>query len=283
MTGTGELATFHHRTDSCRPLRLGNCYHPKPCNRERKYQEPDLTLRFVNGLYFYFILTNECVVMLRWKVAAWLHLNSPRLAPQLLASSSKYTHHHSFLFYPFIWLLLIDKDGVVLGADTRATEGPIVADKNCEKIHYIAPNMYCCGAGTAADTEMTTMLISSQVMLHRLSSGRECRLVTALTMLKQMLFKFFWTHDHILSLQVSRSYWSSAGIGWCWSCWFPSLHHLPTRKHGQTSICDHGFGIFGGNGSFWIKVATEYGGEFIGLKHFVFPLQTMPSFASWVC
>ena len=28
--------------------------------------------------------------------------------------------------------------GVVLGADTRATEGDTVADKNCEKIHYIA-------------------------------------------------------------------------------------------------------------------------------------------------
>lgn len=48
------------------------------------------------------------------------------------------------------------KDGIVLGADTRATNGPIVADKNCEKIHYIAPNIYCCGAGTSADTENTT-------------------------------------------------------------------------------------------------------------------------------
>lgn len=37
---------------------------------------------------------------------------------------------------------LIFNDGVVLGADTRATEGPIVADKNCEKIHYLAPNMF---------------------------------------------------------------------------------------------------------------------------------------------
>ena len=26
------------------------------------------------------------------------------------------------------------KDGIILGADTRATEGPIVADKNCEKV-----------------------------------------------------------------------------------------------------------------------------------------------------
>jgi 20S proteasome subunit beta 2 len=48
------------------------------------------------------------------------------------------------------------QDGVVLGADTRATEGDIVCDKNCEKIHYIAPNIWCCGAGTAADTENVT-------------------------------------------------------------------------------------------------------------------------------
>ncbi|RCI03186.1 proteasome core particle subunit beta 2, partial [Rhizopus stolonifer] len=85
---------------------------------------------------------------------------------------------------------LIYKDGICLGADTRATEGPIVADKNCEKIHYIAPNIYCCGAGTAADTEFTTNLISSQIELHSLSTGRKPRVVTAMTLLKQMLYKY---------------------------------------------------------------------------------------------
>ena len=50
----------------------------------------------------------------------------------------------------------VSQDGVVLGADTRSTAGTTVADKNCEKIHYIAPNIYCCGAGTAADTENVT-------------------------------------------------------------------------------------------------------------------------------
>lgn len=53
-------------------------------------------------------------------------------------------------------IFIFIQDGVILGADTRATEGPIVADKNCEKIHYMAPNIYCCGAGTAADTEAVT-------------------------------------------------------------------------------------------------------------------------------
>lgn len=82
------------------------------------------------------------------------------------------------------------KDGIVLGADTRATEGDIVADKNCEKIHYIAPHIRCCGAGTAADTEFTTALISSNIELHELSTGRKARVVTAMTMLKQMLFRY---------------------------------------------------------------------------------------------
>lgn len=77
----------------------------------------------------------------------------------------------------------------MLGADTRATEGPIVADKNCEKIHYLAPNIYCCGAGTAADTEMTTLKICSQLELHSLNTGRPARISTALTQLKQMLFQ----------------------------------------------------------------------------------------------
>ena len=39
------------------------------------------------------------------------------------------------------------KDGVILGAYTRATEGPIVAEKNTDKIHYISKRIYCCGAG----------------------------------------------------------------------------------------------------------------------------------------
>ena len=99
------------------------------------------------------------------------------------------------------------KDGIVLGADTRATEGPIVADKNCEKvliyhsfhifcilaffikIHYITESIRCCGAGTAADTEFTTALISSNMELHALQTGRKPCVITAMMMLKQMLFR----------------------------------------------------------------------------------------------
>merc|ERR1711970_1166952 len=49
------------------------------------------------------------------------------------------------------------KDGVVLGADTRAT-----------------------GDTTAADTEQTTGMVESQLELHRMSTGRQSRVATAL-------------------------------------------------------------------------------------------------------
>ncbi|ANB12423.1 proteasome core particle subunit beta 2 [Sugiyamaella lignohabitans] len=80
--------------------------------------------------------------------------------------------------------------GVVIAADTRATAGDIVADKNCEKLHRISPNIWCAGAGTAADTEMVTQLESSNVELHALSTGRQPRVVAVLTHLKQHLFKY---------------------------------------------------------------------------------------------
>ena len=54
-------------------------------------------------------------------------------------------------------------DGIVLAADTRATGGSIVVEKNCEKIHYIAPNIYACGAGTAADTQFVNLFMSSNL------------------------------------------------------------------------------------------------------------------------
>jgi len=82
------------------------------------------------------------------------------------------------------------KDAVVLAADTRATEGPMVADKNCEKLHFIANNIYCAGAGTAADLEHTTQLMESQMELLRLATGTQPRVCTVVRRLSTMLFKY---------------------------------------------------------------------------------------------
>lgn len=85
---------------------------------------------------------------------------------------------------------IVYKDGVILGADTRATSGNIVADKNCEKLHYISKKIYTAGAGTAADCDHVTKMVESQLALHELNTGRQPRVATVVRILKQHLYRY---------------------------------------------------------------------------------------------
>lgn len=62
------------------------------------------------------------------------------------------------------------KDGVVLGADTRSTGGATVMDKNKHKVHHIASNIYCCGAGTSADCDHLTRSVKHKLELMRIDN-----------------------------------------------------------------------------------------------------------------
>lgn len=70
---------------------------------------------------------------------------------------------------------VIFNGGVVLGADTRATQGSVIADKNCSKLHKIHNNIFAAGAGTSADLDHTTHWLSAQVELHRLNTRSKVR------------------------------------------------------------------------------------------------------------
>lgn len=48
----------------------------------------------------------------------------------------------------------------------------------------------CCGAGTAADTQKTTDLLSSNLSIFSLNSGRNPRIVMAVNILQDMLYRF---------------------------------------------------------------------------------------------
>ena len=81
------------------------------------------------------------------------------------------------------------KDGVVLAADTRATVSYVV-DKKCNKIHYIAPNVRVCGAGTAADCEHVTRKLRAQMDLMRRNTGRETLVSTVVCRAQNELFRY---------------------------------------------------------------------------------------------
>ncbi|AJT72078.1 Pup1p [Saccharomyces cerevisiae YJM195] len=130
-------------------------------------------------------------------------------------------------------------NGVVIAADTRSTQGPIVADKNCAKLHRISPKIWCAGAGTAADTEAVTQLIGSNIELHSLYTSRESRVVSALQMLKQHLFKY---QGHI------GAYLIVAGVD-------PTGSHLfSIHAHGSTDV---GYYLSLGSGSLAAMAVLE--------------------------
>lgn len=47
----------------------------------------------------------------------------------------------------------------------------------------------CCGAGTAADTEKTTDMLSSNLTIFSLNSGRKPRVIMAVNILQDMLYR----------------------------------------------------------------------------------------------
>ncbi|KAK6039225.1 putative multicatalytic endopeptidase [Cooperia oncophora] len=77
-----------------------------------------------------------------------------------------------------------------MGADSRATAGNIIADKHCEKVHYLTDSIYACGAGTAADLDQVCKMLSGTLRLMELNTGRKARVITALRHAKQHLFNY---------------------------------------------------------------------------------------------
>eukprot|EP00697_Spironema_sp_BW2_P015404 gnl/Spiro4/6231_TR3206_c0_g1_i1.p2 gnl/Spiro4/6231_TR3206_c0_g1~~gnl/Spiro4/6231_TR3206_c0_g1_i1.p2 ORF type:complete len:291 (+),score=100.52 gnl/Spiro4/6231_TR3206_c0_g1_i1:46-873(+) len=178
------------------------------------------------------------------------------------------------------------KDGVCLGADTRATEDTTVCDKNCEKIHFIAPNIYCCGAGTAADTEQTTALISSQLLLQRYATGRQSLVVTAMTKLKRMLFRYQghisaalilggvdYTGPHLYTVYphgstdklpyVTMGSGSLAAMSVFEAKWKPDMTRDEAVQLVRDAICAGIFNDLGSGGNVDICVLTSKGKEYL--------------------
>ncbi|KAI6208745.1 Proteasome subunit beta [Aphelenchoides besseyi] len=85
---------------------------------------------------------------------------------------------------------VVAKDGVVMGADSRSTGGNVVQDKFCKKVAKLTDSIYSCGAGTAADIHQVSKMLSANLRLKELNTGKKARVVTAVKMAKQHLFQY---------------------------------------------------------------------------------------------
>lgn len=106
------------------------------------------------------------------------------LKPKLKSDSSKYTKTGTTI------CAVMHKDGVVFGADTRATGGSIVMDLECMKLHSLADNIVAAGAGTAADLFATINMISAELQMQKMNTGQENRICHVEQRLHDYLFRY---------------------------------------------------------------------------------------------
>jgi len=65
---------------------------------------------------------------------------------------------------------IVCKDGIVLGSDTRATAGNMIANKRTRKIHKISDDMAVTWAGTVSDLQLINKLIRAELKLKSLQT-----------------------------------------------------------------------------------------------------------------
>nr|CAB3265226.1 proteasome subunit beta type-6-like [Phallusia mammillata] len=61
--------------------------------------------------------------------------------------------------------------GVVIGADSRTTSGPYIANRVTDKLTRIHERIYCCRSGSAADTQAIADAVAANVELDSIMMG----------------------------------------------------------------------------------------------------------------
>lgn len=79
---------------------------------------------------------------------------------------------------------------LVLAADTRSTSGPFVIEKHALKLHKISDDIYCAGAGTAADIDRVTDYCSSMVKIFENKYRKKAPVKYALSIISKHLFNY---------------------------------------------------------------------------------------------
>ena len=79
-------------------------------------------------------------------------------------------------------------DGVVLGADKRATAGHLIADKRAKKIYEISDNMAITTAGGVSDNQLITKLIKAEIKLKNVRTGKPTTVKESANLLASIVY-----------------------------------------------------------------------------------------------
>jgi proteasome beta subunit len=84
---------------------------------------------------------------------------------------------------------LVNKEGVVLASERRATMGNIIAHKDVQKVYKIDENLGLTTAGLVGDAQLLARYIKAEVELYRLKRGVKISVKSASTLLSNILHR----------------------------------------------------------------------------------------------
>ncbi len=84
---------------------------------------------------------------------------------------------------------IVCKDGVVLGADRRATAGTIVMNKDAKKIHKINDYIAASFTGGVADLQLTSKILAAELRLKELRTKTRPRIKEAAHLLAMLVYR----------------------------------------------------------------------------------------------
>ncbi len=83
---------------------------------------------------------------------------------------------------------MVCKDGIILGADKRATAGNLIVDKKSQKIFKITDKMAITMAGTVSDAQLLYKLIKAELKLKQFRTEREPSVKESANLLAGMIY-----------------------------------------------------------------------------------------------
>ncbi|MDD1770291.1 MAG: archaeal proteasome endopeptidase complex subunit beta [Methanomassiliicoccales archaeon] len=84
---------------------------------------------------------------------------------------------------------IVNKDGVVLASEHRATMGNIIAHKEVQKVFKIDENIGLTTAGLVGDAQLLARYVKAEVELYRLKRGTKMTVKAASTLLANILHR----------------------------------------------------------------------------------------------
>jgi proteasome beta subunit len=101
---------------------------------------------------------------------------------------------------------IVCKDGIVMGADKRATAGTFIASKNEQKVKKINDYLVVSGTGSASDIALSEKVIAAELRLKELKTKSRPSVYEAANLIGMMFYRNIRTPamiPHIVGLLVA--------------------------------------------------------------------------------